>query len=200
LSSPYRSGVSAHVKEHSMRHRFAIALLAALSAWTSPALAAPRVVVCLIPGENCTKLVVDTVDAAAREVLVQAYGFTSCPIIEALARARKRGLDVRVLLDKSNVHPSKAAVLSYLRSAGIEPKIDSPPGIAHRKVIIVDRNIVVSGSMNFTCAAQKRNVEVVEVTRGRKRAKPYIGGWSARDAVSRPAPSTAQDLQLSCRC
>ena len=160
-----------------MLHRLAVALLVMLAAAPPVADAAqttqpPRFVVCMTPPEDCTKLVVDTIDEAHREVLVQAYWFTSCQIIEALVRAKKREAEVQVLLDKSNAHQSKAAVISYLRAAGIEPKIDAPPGIAHRKVIIVDRKIVLSGSMNFTCAAKKRNVEVVEVNRGRKRAKP----------------------------
>ena len=188
-----------------MLHRLAFALLVMLAACPQAADAArtmrpPRFVVCMAPPEDCTKLVVDTIAEAYREVLVQAYGFTSCTIIEALVRAKKRGAEVRVLLDKSNAHQSKAAVISYLRAAGIEPKIDAPPGIAHRKVIIVDRNIVLSGSMNFTCAPKKRNVEVVEVTRGRKHAKPYIAGWHERDAVSKPAPPTRSDLPLRCRC
>lgn len=162
-----------------MLHRFALALVVMLPAWPPAADAAgtsrpPRFIVCMSPPENCTKLVVDTIDEAHREVLVQAYGFTSCPIIEALVRAKKRGAVVQVLLDKSNAHQSKAAVISYLRAAGIEPKIDEPPGIAHRKVIIVDGNTVLSGSMNFTCAGQKRNVEVVEVNRGRKRANTTL--------------------------
>ena len=37
-------------------------------------------------------------------VRVQAYGFTSKPIIAGLANAKERGVDVAVILDKSDEH------------------------------------------------------------------------------------------------
>ena len=57
---------------------------------------------CFTPGQDCTGMIVDQVDHATARVLVQAYGLTSEPIMQALAQAKRRGVDVRVLLDKSN--------------------------------------------------------------------------------------------------
>ena len=57
---------------------------------------------CFTPGEDCTSLIVQQINNAKSSVLVQAYSFTSEPIISALGQAKQRGLDVRAILDKSN--------------------------------------------------------------------------------------------------
>jgi phosphatidylserine/phosphatidylglycerophosphate/cardiolipin synthase-like enzyme len=45
--------------------------------------------------------IVDQLNEAQRQVLVQAYSFTSTPVAKALVDAHKRGVDVQVILDKS---------------------------------------------------------------------------------------------------
>ena len=57
--------------------------------------------VCFTPKQDCTDLIVDTIATAKKTLLVQAYSFTSAPIAKAVVDARKRGVDVRVILDKS---------------------------------------------------------------------------------------------------
>src|ERR1700688_2042198 len=57
---------------------------------------------CFTPGQNCTALIVDQINAAQSELLVQAYGFTNPEIIQAIGRAKERGVDVNVILDRVN--------------------------------------------------------------------------------------------------
>lgn len=56
---------------------------------------------CFTPGQDCTGQLVKLLNAARREILVQAYSFTSAPIAKALRDAHKRGVAVIVILDKS---------------------------------------------------------------------------------------------------
>ena len=67
------------------------------SATTTPS----SVTVCFTPGENCTDTIVQALGDAKRTILVQAYSFTSAPIAKALLDAHKRGVQVQVILDKS---------------------------------------------------------------------------------------------------
>jgi phosphatidylserine/phosphatidylglycerophosphate/cardiolipin synthase-like enzyme len=57
--------------------------------------------VCFSPQDGCTEKIVDQVNAAKSEILVQAYSFTSAPIAKALLKAYKRGVKVEAILDKS---------------------------------------------------------------------------------------------------
>ena len=76
----------------------AIWLLAAL---VLPGLAgaparAAEPLVCFTPGQDCTGLIVQQIQAARHSILVQAYSFTSVPILAALKVAHARGADVEV--------------------------------------------------------------------------------------------------------
>src|SRR5947208_10313211 len=66
--------------------------------WFRPPLA---VSVFFSPKGGCTEAVVHAINRARREICMQAYSFTSKPIAQALIDAKTRGLDVTILLDRS---------------------------------------------------------------------------------------------------
>ena len=141
---------------------------------------------CFTPGQDCTGMIVDQVDRATARVLVQAYGMTSEPIMQALAQAKRRGVDVRVLLDKSNEQERYSAA-TFLLNQGIAVLIDDKVAIAHNKVMVIDDAHVITGSFNFTKSAQERNAENVLIIRQYPDlARTYAENWRNRAAVSRP--------------
>ncbi|PZP11759.1 MAG: phospholipase D family protein, partial [Sphingomonas hengshuiensis] len=92
--------------------------------------------VCFTPGGDCTQVIVDQLAAAKREVLVQAYSFTSPPIAQALVSAKRRGVDVRVILDKSQ-RTEKYSGADFLAHGGVPVLIDAKHAIAHNKVMVI---------------------------------------------------------------
>lgn len=139
---------------------------------------------CFTPGENCTALIVQHIDNAKSEIRVQAYSFTSPPIIEALIKARQRGVNVRILIDKSNKDKMNVEPLLPLTNAfGNDIKIDVLPGIAHNKVMIID-DIVITGSFNFTKAAQHRNAENVLILKNKTIHSRYHANWEKRNKLA----------------
>ena len=114
--------------------------------------------VCFSPGGGCTALIVHEIDAAKSEILVQAYSFTSAPIAAALVKAYKRGVIVKVILDKSQKKGGYSSA-TFLKNAGIQTYIDSAHAIAHNKIIIIDAETVITGSFNFTAAAEKKTLK-----------------------------------------
>jgi phosphatidylserine/phosphatidylglycerophosphate/cardiolipin synthase-like enzyme len=117
------------------------------------------------PRGGCTDVVVREVGRARREVLVQAYSFTSQPIGEALVAAKGRGVVVAVLLDKSN-EAEEHTLLPWLVEQGMAPLIDAHHAIAHNKVMVIDGHTVLTGSFNFTHQAEDQNAENLLVLRG----------------------------------
>lgn len=69
---------------------------------------------------------------------------------------------------------------------GIPVKIDKPPGLAHNKVMIIDSETIITGSFNFTNAAEKRNVENILFIKNKSLAQRYKTQWIAREALSEP--------------
>lgn len=113
---------------------------------------------CFTPGEDCTERLVRLLDGAQREILVQAYSFTSAPIAKALRDAHRRGVSLLVLLDKSQ-RAERYSSADFLAHSGIPVFIDAAHAIAHNKVMLIDGATLVTGSFNFTKAAQERNAE-----------------------------------------
>lgn len=110
------------------------------------------------PRGGATEAVVREIASARSEVLVQAYSFTSAPIAKALLDARKRGVRIEVVLDKSQ-RKEKYSSADFLAHGGIATYIDTRHAIAHNKVMIIDRTTLITGSFNFTKAAEERNAE-----------------------------------------
>lgn len=140
---------------------------------------------CFTPGMDCTQRIIEAVGQAENTVLVQAYSFTSKPIAKALVDAKKRGIDVRVILDKSQVN-YRYSVFPMLADALIPVFVDSKPAIAHNKLIMIDGKMTITGSFNFTTAAQKRNAENIMIAQNQDITLRYINYWEERLAQSLP--------------
>jgi len=134
---------------------------------------------CFTPPSGCTSVIASRISKAQESIYVQAYGFTSGEIAKALINAHNRGVKVKVLLDKSNIG-AKHSKMRDLREAGIEVDIDGISGIAHNKIIIIDRREVVTGSFNFTTSADIRNTENVIIVNNSEIAKKYMQNWFSR--------------------
>lgn len=116
------------------------------------------------PKGGCTEAVVAEVAAARREVLVQAYSFTSRPIADALIAATARGVRVVILLDRSNLTETHTE-LGDLTAHRIDVWIDACHAIAHNKVMVIDGRTVITGSFNFTNQAEHENAENLLILR-----------------------------------
>ncbi|MFJ6328500.1 MULTISPECIES: phospholipase D family protein [unclassified Rhizobium] len=166
--------------------RKSIAIIAAFLT-ASPAFAgAPvtaQISVCFTPAEQCESQIIGEIDRAQSSIRVQAYGFTSLPIIHALQRAAGRGVEVLAILDKTNERKYSGATL--LDAAGIPVWIDFEPAIAHNKIMVIDEHLTIGGSYNYTAAAQKRNAENVTFTESREIARQFLANWDNRLKVSR---------------
>jgi phosphatidylserine/phosphatidylglycerophosphate/cardiolipin synthase-like enzyme len=139
--------------------------------------AAGELEVAFSPHGGCTTLVVKVIDSAKTSVRVLAYSFTSAPIAKALVDAHKRGVDVQVVVDKSQ-RSARYTSATFIANAGIPTRIDFKHAIAHNKVIIVDGRTVEQGSFNYTKAAENSNAENVLVNwDNAKLAEVYLRDW-----------------------
>ena len=110
------------------------------------------------PNGGCTDAILTEINQAKSEIFLQAYSFTSQPIAQALIRAQKRGVKISALLDKSN-RGRKYSAATFLKNMGIPVFIDDKHAIAHNKIMIIDNRVVITGSFNFTKAAETKNAE-----------------------------------------
>jgi phosphatidylserine/phosphatidylglycerophosphate/cardiolipin synthase-like enzyme len=142
--------------------------------------AAGTLEVAFSPNEGSEGLVLKVIDSAKRELRILSYSFTSAPVVAALLRAKKRGVDIRLVADKrNNVSEDRSgkarAALSALVNAGIDVRLISVYVIAHDKIIVSDGQTVELGSYNYSDAAAHKNSENVLVNWGNpKLAEAYL--------------------------
>jgi len=148
---------------------FFVALASAANASADSLPAQGTVQVAFTPGSGADRMIIDVIAQARRQVLVQAFSFTHRRIADALVAAHRRGLDVAVIADRGQALHHSRRVLEVLVAAGVPVLLDGAHDAAHNKVIIADAGeqdcAVVTGSFNFSYAAQHRNAENVLVLR-----------------------------------
>ncbi len=151
-----------------------------LSRFNASPLEADQAQVCFTPAQRCEPLIVASIASAKGEILVQAYSFTARPIANALIDAKRRGVDVRVLIDGGRDDEHKSAS-RHLLAAGIPLKFDYCCQTAHNKIMIIDAQIVITGSYNWSASAESRNAENVLVLKNEPLAVQYRENWIRHD-------------------
>ena len=130
------------------------------------------------PKGGCTEAVVENLQKATNNILVQAYSFTSAPIAKALVDAHRRGVKVTVILDKSQ-RTERYSEADFLLHADIPTFIDAKHAIAHNKIMVIDGKTILTGSFNFTKAAEMNNAENLLVIQDAALAAKYTANWQA---------------------
>lgn len=104
-------------------------------------------------------------------------------LIDVLIEAKKRGVDVEVILDQNvdfvqrrhagdwetNIKSTRA--YRRLKEAGIKVYYDEPARYTHAKCIIIDKKIVILGSTNWTQASFDNNIETNVLIKSKKLAE-----------------------------
>lgn len=145
------------------------------------------------PNGGATEAIVRELGNAHHSIMVQAYSFTSAPIAKALLDAHKRGVKILAVLDKSN-QTDKYSAATFLANAGIPVLIDAEHAIAHNKVIVIDDSTVLTGSFNFSKAAEEKNAENLLVLKGSaKLAQVYATNVNAHAAHAHPYQRTTAE-------
>ncbi len=170
----------------------ALAAAAPASAGEPPVLPARGTVqVAFTPWDNAEAMVADAIRQARKQILVQAYSFTSRTLASALIAAKKRGVDVQLLADREQTYGGEASRVPELAAAGIPVLLEVRYQSAHNKVMILDAGTadaaVITGSYNWTYAAQYKNAENVLILRHLPElADAYAANWKRQRADALP--------------
>jgi phosphatidylserine/phosphatidylglycerophosphate/cardiolipin synthase-like enzyme len=159
---------------------------------TPPALPAQGTVqVAFTPWDNAEAMIVDGIRWARHQILVQAFSFTSRTLANALIAAKRRGVDVQVMADREQTFSGEASRIPDLVQAGIPVVLEVRYQSAHNKVMVMDAGTadaaVVTGSYNWTYAAQYKNAENVLILRHNPDiVNAYAANWKRHFAEALP--------------
>jgi phosphatidylserine/phosphatidylglycerophosphate/cardiolipin synthase-like enzyme len=129
------------------------------------------------PRGGCVEAIVQQIDTAEQTILVQAYRLTSIPVVEALVRAKDRGVSISIILDRTQ-QSDRYSDATYFHNHQMPVLIDASHPIAHNKVMIIDQKRVITGSYNFSANAE-RNAENLLIIQNSTLAKHYVDNFNA---------------------
>ncbi|CAE7200377.1 unnamed protein product [Symbiodinium pilosum] len=107
----------------------------------------------------------EVLDSARRTLDIAVFSISYKPLAEALVRAHRRGVMVRILSDDMQAKQQNSAVPDLIRE-GLQLRLDvSEKFHMHHKFVISDDATLISGSLNWTHAAVERGNENVVISR-----------------------------------
>jgi phosphatidylserine/phosphatidylglycerophosphate/cardiolipin synthase-like enzyme len=108
--------------------------------------------------DNPQKEIIKNINQAETSINIAMYTFTDKEITLSLVNAQQRGVKVRVYLDRSQIE-STYSISRFLVQKGIKVRISSNNYIMHHKFAIIDNRLLLTGSYNWTFAANNKNEE-----------------------------------------
>lgn len=141
---------------------------------TAPARGEMVVQACFSPNGKCATHLLRELQQAKKELLIAVYAFTSADLASAVVQAKRRGVAVQVIIDRSFdqknenskgkfLEGEKVSVRRVAALKGSAP--DGESGLMHQKFAIIDRSTLFTGSYNWTHAADSFNDENLIVFR-----------------------------------
>ena len=167
-----------------------------LFAFTPEAVARPsaaQVEAAFTPGDDIAGMIRERIARAKASVRVQAYLLTDRTIAAALLAACRRGLEVEVIGDAAQFESGGLPWLAALDRAGARVYLNPSHAASHNKIVILDGGLpgaaVITGSYNFTQAAQSKNAEnVVIISRSPAVTDLFVDNFAEQRSQSRPWP------------
>lgn len=124
------------------------------------------------PGGGCEAAILGWIQRANRSIHIMVFSITLNSVGDALISAHRRGIDVRILIDRNTVDAA-GSEYGRLKAAGIPVRLHTTKGLMHNKVAVIDGYVAITGSYNWTNDAETENNENILIIRNAKIASTF---------------------------
>ncbi|MBI9049341.1 MAG: DUF1669 domain-containing protein [Anaerolineaceae bacterium] len=129
------------------------------------------------PDDGVRNAMLDVIEQATDSIIIMAYSFTSDKLADAIIERAESGVQVLGVMDADQIKSNTGSEYEDFLRAGIDIKQDNIDGQMHHKVIIIDEQIVITGSYNFSANAEKRNDENVLIIHSSGAAQQFLNAF-----------------------
>lgn len=126
------------------------------------------------PDDGTADEIITLIQDAEESIHFAAFSFTSDDIAAALIERSADGVEVSGVFDEEQVQSNQGGEFDRLSAAGIDVRLDGNPDKMHHKFFVIDEQIVITGSYNFSRSAEERNDENTIVIHNAEIAKQYL--------------------------
>ena len=124
------------------------------------------------PQDKSSGRIIQLINNAKHYVYMPTFLITHKGITDALLNAKKRNVDIKIIIDANSVN-TRNTKHKILRDSGIPLKAENYAGKLHSKTIIIDDEYIIMGSMNFSNSGENKNDENMLVIKNTVFAKNY---------------------------
>ena len=118
-------------------------------------------------------IIIKNIDNANEFINIAMYAFTDREIAQAILIAKDRGVDIKIYLDRSQVNAKYSKSRYFINNVIKNIRISSNNYIMHNKFAVIDNEMVITGSYNWTASAGERNDENLLVIDDKNIIKEY---------------------------
>jgi cardiolipin synthase A/B len=115
----------------------------------------------LLPDPKALTEIENKIDAASSSIFIAMFTLTQTDLIDALIRAKERGVNVKLAIDRYTARGASKKAVQKLTSAGIEIFLSAGLPLLHHKWAYIDNQELILGSTNWTEAAFRKNDDVL---------------------------------------
>ncbi len=148
------------------------------------------------PAENLEQLDLAQLDGAQRSLDIAMYAFTDKYLADAVVRAARRGVQVRLYRDhsqyddeqrKAGQHDSQSTTEMFRGEPNIQLRVKSSRELMHLKAYCVDGALLRDGSANWSPSGLKRQDNNLRFTTDPRQVQQYQqvfdGLWTRENEV-----------------
>ncbi|KAF9173121.1 hypothetical protein BGX21_003714 [Mortierella sp. AD011] len=116
------------------------------------------------PSEDSFHHLINTLDNAKSSLDICVYSITDDHLAKAIIRAHERGVRVRIISDDEKADDLGSDAKRLAEHDQIPVRLDGSPSYMHHKYAVVDDELVMFGSYNWTKGARFHNREDLTLT------------------------------------
>lgn len=129
------------------------------------------------PGSECATQIRNQIKYARKSVDVCVFTISDDSISNELATAHKRGVTVRIITDDEKSEDTGSDI-HWLIKKGVPVKFDDNPSHMHHKFAVIDNNVVINGSFNWTRSASRYNHEDIVINNNPDIVSEFVNRFS----------------------
>lgn len=124
------------------------------------------------PGDDCPQRIIQLIHSARTELDICVFTITDDRIADAIIDAQRRAIAVRIITDNDKAFDLGSDV-ARMQENGVQVKVDQTPFHMHHKFALFDRQLLLTGSYNWTRGASRDNMENFIVTSEKRLVAPF---------------------------
>ncbi|NTU75801.1 MAG: DUF1669 domain-containing protein, partial [Anaerolineaceae bacterium] len=115
------------------------------------------------PEDKIAGRILKVIASSRKSINIQAFAFTRDDLGDEIIRRAKAGVNVRGVFDSDQIDSNIGGEFPRFLDAGLDVHRDPFMNMLHDKLIIIDGEIIITGSYNFSNSAETKNDENVVI-------------------------------------